>query len=126
MKRTPLNPRRSKPRRKGKPAPRIKPKRQENPEHLRLIRAMPCIACEIAGIQQTTPTESHHLRTRPDGTDYGTGVKAPDEETIPLCAHHHWNGSASIYTRKGFEAEFGTERNLLEIIQKRIAGTEAA
>lgn len=31
--------------------------RQKDPDHLRAVRALPCIACEIAGVQQTSPTE---------------------------------------------------------------------
>lgn len=104
----------------------LHPKRLQDPEHRKLIRSMPCIACELKGLQQTTPTECHHLRTRPDGTNYGMGVKAPDQETLPLCFFHHWNGPGSIYTRSGFIAEFGDERDLLVMVLKKLSKTEAA
>jgi hypothetical protein len=81
---------------------------------------MGCIACEIKGLQQTSPTEAHHIRRRPDGQSYGTSQKAGDREAIPLCYEHHWNGVGSIYTRKQFEAEFGNERELLAMTLKRL------
>ena len=103
----------------------LHPKRQQDPAHRVLIRSMPCLACKMAGIQQTTPTEGHHIKRRPDGTNYGS-VKAPDREMIPLCYYHHWNGVGSIYTRKGFEAEFGDERALLAMTLKELGIEEDA
>lgn len=90
----------------------LHPKRRLNPEHLRRVRALPCIACEMAGIQQTTPTEAHHIKRDESGQFYRS-QKAHDDETIPLCHTHHWNGVGSIYTHRGFEREFGNERDLL-------------
>lgn len=103
----------------------LHPKRQVDPAHRAKIRAMPCIACEIKKVQQTTPTEGHHIKRRPDGTNYGS-VKAGDHEMIPLCYEHHWNGVGSIYTRAQFEAEFGDERDLLAITMGRVGDVEAA
>ena len=97
----------------------LHPPRLEDPEHRKLIRSMPCIACELKGLQQTTPTEGHHIKRRPDGTNYGS-VKASDHEMIPLCVEHHWNGVGSIMTRKQFEAEVGDERKLLAIVLERM------
>ena len=88
-------------------------KRIEDPAHLRRIRSMPCIACSIMGVEQKTVTESHHIRRRPDGQDYGRGVKADDTEAIPLCHTCHWNGIGGIFTRREFEEKFGNERELL-------------
>jgi len=103
----------------------LHPKRQEDPEHRKLIRSMPCIACELKGLQQTTPTQGHHIKRRPDGTNYGS-VKAGDHEMIPLCFFHHWNGVGSLWTRKQFEAEFGDERELLALVLAKIARGEVA
>lgn len=107
---------RTKPRRKGKPSPRIKPKRVEDPEHLARVRAMPCIACQIDGEGQTTPTEAHHIRRETHRTCYGARQKAPDTEVIPLCKSHHWNGSwcqSAGWSLAVFEAKYGNERDLL-------------
>lgn len=104
----------------------LHPKRRINPEHLRRVRALPCLACELSGIQQTSPTEAHHIRRREDGQPYGTSQKAHDDETIPLCFFHHWNGIGSIYTHRGFEAEFGNERELLAMTRETLKTTEAA
>ena len=87
--------------------------RRLNPAHLRLVRALPCIACEMTGEQQTSPTEAHHIKRDETGQTYGTGQKAHDDETIPLCHYHHWNGVGSGFTHRSFEAEFGNERDLL-------------
>lgn len=100
-------------------------KRHKNPAHLRMVRSLPCIACELKGVQQTTPTEAHHIKRRPDGQFFGMGQKASDEETIPLCYHDHWNGVGSIWTHRGFEAEFGNERDLLAATLTRL-GIEVA
>lgn len=100
--------------------------RQKDPDHLRAVRALPCIACEIAGVQQTSPTEAHHIRRRADGQLYGTGQKAHDWETIPLCYTDHWNGVGSIWTHRGFEERFGNERDLLAKTLKRLGKAVAA
>jgi hypothetical protein len=104
----------------------LHPKRQQDPAHRCLIRSMPCIVCELTGVQQTTPTEGHHIRRSADGQSYGTGQKAPDHEMIPLCAEHHWNGVGSLWTREAFEAEFGNERDLLALVLGKIARGEVA
>ena len=103
----------------------LHPKRRLNPDHLRAVRELPCIACEHTGEQQVSPTEAHHIRRGADGQFYGKGQKAHDDETIPLCYYHHWNGVGSIYTHRGFEAEFGNERDLLQKTLKRL-GIEVA
>lgn len=81
MKRTPLNPKRLTPRRKGAPSPRIKPKRVVDPEHLKRVRALPCIVC------QAVPVEAHHIR---DGV--GMGQKAGDHEAKAFRDHCHGSG----------------------------------
>lgn len=89
-------------------------------DHLRKVRALPCIACEIAGVQQVSPTSAHHIKREADGSLLGASQKAHDTETIPLCCTCHWNGHESIWTHRGFEAEFGDERALLAATLKRI------
>lgn len=87
--------------------------RIKDPEHMRRVRALPCIACQIAGVNQVTASECHHIRRRADGQPYGASQKAHDTETIALCHACHWNGVGSIYTRREFEEKFGNERDLL-------------
>lgn len=95
-------------------------RRKPNPKHLSMVSAMPCYACEVLGISQKTRTEVHHIRRMPGGRLYGLSVKAFDEETIPLCGEHHWNGVNSKWSHRGFEAAFGNERDILKIINDRL------
>jgi hypothetical protein len=116
-------------RRKGPPTPRIKAGRVEDPAHLARVRSLPCIACEISGTAQTTPTESHHIRRDSLRTCYGKGQKAGDHEAIPLCKLHHWNGSVCQclgWSLASFEAKYGNERDLLVRTLEALKTTEAA
>lgn len=54
--------------------------RIESPKYLKWIREQPCAFC---GGQ----SEPHHLRSVGLGT--GTGYKASDILTIPVCRNHH-------------------------------------
>lgn len=40
-------------------------------EHMRRVRALPCIACQIAGIEPLGFSEAHHIRRGADGQLYG-------------------------------------------------------
>jgi hypothetical protein len=104
----------------------LHPKRIEDPAHRALIRSMPCVACELAKVQQTNPTQGHHIRERADGQQYGGSQKASDLEMVPLCHYHHWNNGESPYTHRGFLAEFGSERDLLALVLEKIKRGEAA
>ena len=54
-------------------------------ERSRLVKMLPCIACEIEGIEQRQVTEAHHLNL-----DGKAGQKRMgDEYQIPLCTWHH-------------------------------------
>jgi len=122
MKRTRINPKRATPRRKGTPAPRIKAGRVEDPAHLARVRSLPCIACELNNLAQTTPTEAHHIR---DGV--GMGQKAGDHEAIPLCSFHHRTGFSSFHLAPAtFKWLYGSERRLLDLTLERLKGGEAA
>lgn len=122
MRRSPMPPKREKPRRTGKPLPRIKPGRVEDPGHLARIRALPCIACEIGGTTQTEPTEAHHIR---DGV--GMGQRAGDHEAIPLCVWHHRTGLNSRHLAPAlFKCVFGAERDLLVRTLEALKTQEAA
>ena len=129
MKRTPMPPKREKPRRTGKPMPRIKAKREENPEYLKAIRALPCLACKMDGTEQTSPTEPHHPRTGENGGP-GASQKAPDDQAIPLCRKHHNEqhpGSFSIHRNPiEFHLKYGSIAFLLKFAAAWLNGREAA
>lgn len=117
MRRSPIPQKREKPRRKGNPVPRIKPEREEDPEHLDWIRSLPCWACLLDDRRQDFSTEAHHPRTGgKDGP--GVGQKAPDKDAIPLCWGHHCGtapGYISIHIDPiEFRARYGLEAEILE------------
>jgi len=107
-------------------SPRVRPwrKRTPNPERLQAVAGLRCVACKRLGVAQKSHTEVHHIRRMPGGRLYGRGIKAHDEETIPLCGEHHWNGVNSKWTHRGFEAAFGNERDLLEQTNAMLEGSE--
>lgn len=131
MKRSAPLARRTPLRAKGKPAKtgktvkpkakRIKPRRVVDEAYLKRVRALPCMLCVREGLEQTSRTEAHHIRRRPDGSFYGAGEKAGDYEAVPLCAGtHHWNGvhCQAKLSHRAFEAKFGDERDLVAETQR--------
>ncbi len=122
MKRTPLNPKRATPRRKGPKAPRIKPGRVEDPAYLSRVRNLPCVVCVMTNWDQTTPTEVHHIR---DGV--GMGQKAGDHEVVALCSWHHRTGWNAFHANPAmFKWLYGTERHLLALTLEALKTPEAA
>lgn len=101
-------------------------------EQLRLdrIHAMPCAACIQNTLPQPFPTEAHHL------VDKGYRIHSGGHmATIPLCGWHHRGDQIypltqremfqlygpSLATRKrDFVAQFGNERELLELTNQRL------
>lgn len=123
MKRSPINPKRSTPRRKGPAATRIKPGRVEDPAHLARVRSLPCLICG------KTPSEAHHPRI--GGTDGPGGAqKAPDAMALPLCSRHHNEqhpDSLSIHRNPiDFRAAYGDEVHLLARTLEALKTQEAA
>jgi hypothetical protein len=53
--------------------------------HSLLVKQLECIACEIEGVRQATPTEAHHCNV---GGKAGQKRRG-DAYQLPLCAHHH-------------------------------------
>ncbi len=79
-------------------------------EHLNLIASMPCIVCGLK------PVHVHHVA--------GHGMRASHYDTLPLCARHHLDGNLGVAVhsgRRSFEANFGTERELLAKVNKLIS-----
>lgn len=78
--------------------------------HMNRVAEMGCCVCVLLGHGET-PAEIHHIGN-------GTMAKrASNYEVIPLCHIHHrtgGNGVAVHSGRKSFEANFGTEQELLE------------
>ena len=94
----------------------IKTKTRKEKHHLAKVAALGCIACRKLGYEDT-PAEIHHIRDK-----VGLGTRSTHFETIPLCPEHHRHGSNAIHRSKNsFEADFGTERELLEIVLSEVA-----
>ncbi len=79
-------------------------------EHMSRVSEMGCCVCVSLGHGET-PAEIHHVG---NGT---MGKRASNYEVIPLCHIHHRTGGYGVAVhagRKSFEANFGTEQELLE------------
>lgn len=84
--------------------------------HLNLVVSFGCIACERLGFDDS-PAEVHHVRFKS-----GTAQRASHLEVIPLCPHHHRSGGYGEAFHAGkeiWEEKFGTEKELLDEINKR-------
>ena len=80
-------------------------------EWMSKVQALDCLIC-------SSPANIHHIR--PKGT--GIGRRSSHYETIPLCHFHH-QGQFSIHNnKKAFEKKYGTEKELLEIVKRRLSG----
>ena len=76
-------------------------------KYLNRIAELGCIICNM-------PAEIHHLRT-------GAGIGMKSKDVIPLCPNHHRNGGHGVAIHAGrlaFEANYGTELELLEKVRK--------
>jgi hypothetical protein len=82
---------------------RIKPKRVIDKDRLARVAMLPCMVCGH------WPVAVHHCRM-----NAGTGQKAGDDETIPLCAWHHQTGPQAFHNGpRIFQELYGTELELL-------------
>jgi hypothetical protein len=80
--------------------------------HMNKVASLGCIACRVIGYEGTPP-ELHHIRA-----NAGVGQKSSNYDVIPLCAHHHRIDKNAIHQSKvNFEADFGTELELLEMVK---------
>lgn len=81
-------------------------------EHMSRVASMGCIVCSNMGFP-CSPAEVHHIN---NGT---MGKRASNYEVIPLCPPHHRTGGYGVAVhagRKAWEQNFGTERDLLELV----------
>lgn len=79
--------------------------------HLSKVAALGCIICGM-------PPEIHHLRH-----GMGMGQRNNYLNAIPLCHKHHRTGGHGVALHAGqktFEANFGTELELLEKVKAMI------
>lgn len=74
-----------------------------------LIRALGCIVC------RAWEAEIHHCGT-------GAGGRKDHDKVIPLCYDHH-RGAFGIHhiSRKGFSQIYGTEKELMKKVDKRLS-----
>lgn len=85
--------------------------------HLDLVASLGCIVCKNLG-HGYSPAEIHHLRSLGCA-----GKKASHYETIGLCPTHHRTGGVGVALHAGqrtWEAEYGTESELLEQVRREI------
>ena len=83
--------------------------------HLSKVAALGCIACQMNGYEDT-PASIHHIRN-----GVGMGQRSSHFHTIPLCPHHHqWGPDAIHHNKTKFEANYGTELELLETVNQMV------
>ncbi len=90
--------------------------------HLSRLADLGCIAC-LEAFGYASPAEIHHLRA-----GQGAGQRASHFDAIPLCPPHHRTGGHGVAIhagRKTWEKTFGTERELLAAVRRRL-GIEVA
>lgn len=95
---------------KDTPKPKITTTAQEK-AHMGRVAALGCLPCINLG-SGPTPAEVHHARAFA-----GAGQRSTAFHTMPLCPWHHRLGGSGIAVHAGkqsFEANHGTERDLLE------------
>ena len=85
---------------------------QEALEHMRRVKALPCVICG-----STPPSDAHHcIHDR-----YGSR-KASDFDVIPLCKAHHQDGPEAIHNGKQtWRDKHGPDHAFLPLV-KRLLG----
>tara|TARA_Y100000361_G_C11153898_1_gene342909 strand:- start:834 stop:1172 length:339 start_codon:yes stop_codon:yes gene_type:complete len=76
-------------------------KRIQDKEHLLYVKTLPCMICKAGFISHSKVVQAHHL-LRPKSGMRGFGLKANDNECVPLCMYHH----AKLHTKFGDEYKF--------------------
>ncbi len=79
------------------------------------VAGLGCVVCRNAGFG-ATPAQIHHIREGQGGAQ-----RADDMLVLPLCPAHH-TGADSIHgDRRGFQARYGSELNLLAQVIREAA-----
>jgi len=87
-------------------------------ERIRKLKELGCVACYIQFGEWGTPSDAHHLTE--------TGRRVGHDATIPLCKDHHKGATSknikiSIHHNTAkFEEAYGTQEELLELVNKMI------
>ena len=76
-------------------------KRLTNQKHLKYVSTLPCIISKAGFMSCKGAIQVHHLLKPSDGKR-GWGLKAGDNQVIPLCMFHH----AQLHTKFGNEIKF--------------------
>jgi len=102
-------------------------RRVTSKSHLDRVSALGCIVCGSRdGLLGWSDAEIHHLRRNPEtGEHLGTGQRASDYHTIPLCALHHRLGGMGVAIHAGqktWEGIHGTETELWNKVQELLKG----
>lgn len=76
--------------------PKRKKKKREgmSKTHLKNIRQLPCVVCNV------TPSQAHHLKQDIPASERGMSRKASDQWAVPLCEEHHMQGVELIGSKK--------------------------
>lgn len=85
--------------------------------HMSAVAALGCIVCRNLGFG-ASPAELHHPRKLA-----GLSQRASHFDVIPLCPAHHRTGGVGVAIHAGqrtWEAEYGTEAELLEQVRREI------
>lgn len=77
-------------------------KRYENKDYLKwVVRTKPCMLCKAGFYTHSQEIQAHHL-LKPASGLRGFGLRANDNEVVPLCSHHHH----MLHTKFGNEHKF--------------------
>lgn len=91
---------------------RATPATRAGSAHMGRIAAMPCICCELLGLEQETPTNVHHIR---EGR-----ITRCDFLTLPLCWGCH-QGPRGVHGNKGWLSQLCmSEVDLLGAVIERM------
>ena len=84
-------------------------------DHMNSVASLGCIACQIIDIPDS-PACIHHVREHSGRRDH--------MKVLPLCYEHHQGGIFDVAihkSKKRFEATFGTQEELLEMVDKLLS-----
>lgn len=107
---------------------RAKPANKAEKERLSNLHRLPCLCCEIIGIDQPFPTEAHHLLSG--------GRRIGHMASVNICSWHHvgrtkpkWNDAEMTVTygpslalgSRLFHSRFGEDSELLARANEMLA-----